>query len=380
MKIFVAKENTKFESRVAVTPDIAQKFVESGHEIFIETNAGQKAQFDDSDYVSAFATICKRDFLSQADVVLSVNSLESEDIKTLKPKTFVISIQEPHQNEAKIHALKNAGVTSFGLDLVPRTTKAQYMDVLSSQSNLAGYKAVIEAAHLFNRGFPLMMTTAGTIKAARVLVVGAGVAGLSAIATAKRLGAIVSAFDVRKAAKEQIESLGGKFIEIEQIDDSGDFGNQTYATQMTKEYQNAQENQLRAILPNQNIVITTAQIPFQKAPIIIKTDMLDSMNRGSIVIDLASKTGGNCEQTKHGQTIDRNGVQIVAFENILNLISHDASKLFAKNVFAFFELLCLKIQNQTSMLDIDDDIIQNMLITCENKISKEVVKKCMNLC
>ena len=215
-----------------------------------------------------------------------------------------------------------------------------------------------------------MMTTAGTIPAAKILVIGAGVAGLSAIATAKRLGAVVSAFDVRASAKEQVESLGGRFVEV----DASSFSDGIYATEMSDEYKKAQETKLRSILPQQDIVITTAQIPFKKAPIIIKNDMLETMKKGSLIIDLASKTGGNCEKTKHGKIVKQNGVQIVAFENILNFISHDASRLFSKNVFAFFELLCTKMHDTNEISEIQDEIIQKTMLTHNQKIFNEVSK------
>ena len=246
----------------------------------------------------------------------------------------------------------------FALNKIPRTTRAQYMDVLSSQASLAGYKAMIEASHLLNRAIPLMMTTAGTIPAAKVLILGAGVAGLQAIATAKRLGAVVSAFDVRTSAKEQVESLGAKFVEV----DSTEKTDGVYAKEMSDDYKKAQEQKLRDVLPNQDIVITTAQIPGKKAPVIIKSDMVETMKNGSVIIDLAAKTGGNCELTAPGRSIERDGVTIVGFENILNLIPYDASRLFAKNIFAFFELLVSKMAEQSDIAKIEDDIIKATLV------------------
>lgn len=373
MKIFVVKENIEIESRVAITPDIARKLANMGHELFIETSAGDLSQFFDTEYQSAKCCICKRNFLNKADIIFSVNSLNMEDIQNAKNEAIIISLQEPHRNIEKISAMRESNITSFALEYLPRTTRAQYMDVLSSQSSLAGYKAIIEAAHIFNRGFPMMITTAGTIPAAKVLVIGAGVAGLSAIATAKRLGAIVSAFDVRSIAKEQVLSLGAKFIEVE-IDSKQNIDS-VYAAETSIEYQKLQKQKLKDILPSQDIIITTAQIPFKPAPVIITKEMVGTMKNGAIIIDLASKTGGNCEQTKHGEIVETNGIKIIAFENILNLISYDASRLFAKNIFTFFELLTLNLQNTSKIDEIDDEIIKNTLLTFGMKNFKEELEK-----
>jgi NAD(P) transhydrogenase subunit alpha len=238
------------------------------------------------------------------------------------------------------------------------------MDILSSQANLAGYESVIEAAHLLNRAFPLMMTTAGTIPAAKVLVIGAGVAGLQAIATARRLGAIVSAFDVRTSAKEQVESLGAKFVEV----NSPEKTDGVYAKEMTDDYKKMQKEKLLSVLPQQDIIITTAQIPGKRAPIILESDMIGSMKRGSVILDLASKSGGNCALTEHGKIIEKDGVTVASFDNILNLIPHDASKLFARNIFAFFDLLTQKMKDNSDISAIDDEIIRATLLTYNGKI------------
>jgi NAD(P) transhydrogenase subunit alpha len=238
------------------------------------------------------------------------------------------------------------------------------MDVLSSQASLAGYKAAVEAAHMLDKAFPLMMTTAGTIRAAKVLVIGAGVAGLQAIATAKRLGAIVSAFDVRSSAKEQVESLGAKFIDVE----SNERFDGVYASDTSSSYKSAQEAKLLSVIGEQDIVITTAQIPGKRSPLIIKVDTLDRMRRGSVIIDLASKSGGNCEATEHGKTIDRNGVRIVSFENILNLIPFDASNLFSKNIYTFIETLTKELNSAIDIEKIEDEVIRSMLLTHGGRI------------
>jgi NAD(P) transhydrogenase subunit alpha len=370
MKLFVLAENVDIENRVSISPDIARKCVDTDHELLIEKNAWKMAGFNENDYKNAGAEIAGRKRISEADVVFSVNALETEEIKLLKNGAIAISIQDPFNNIDNVKLLAKRGVTSFALDFIPRTTRAQYMDVLSSQSSLAGYKAVIEAAHLLNRGLPLMMTTAGTIPAAKILVIGAGVAGLQAIATAKRLGSVVSAFDVRASAKEQVESLGAKFIEVESVDKMDG----VYASEASEEYKKAQEVKLRSILPSQDIVITTAQIPGKKAPVIIKKDMIDTMKSGAVIIDIAAKTGGNCELTKPNQTVEKNGVKIIGFSNILNLIAFDASRLFAKNVFNFFELLVKEMNTQDSVLNIEDEIIKSTLLTYDGKITNQKVE------
>jgi NAD(P) transhydrogenase subunit alpha len=364
MKLFVLAENTGIEHRVSITPDIAKKCIDIGHKLLIEDGAWKNAGFNEYDYKSAGAEVVGREQICEADVIFSINALEIGEIKLLKNGAIAISIQDPFSNIDNVKLLAERKITSFALDFIPRTTRAQYMDVLSSQSSLAGYKAVIEAAHLLDRGIPLMMTTAGTIPAAKVLVIGAGVAGLQAIATAKRLGAIVSAFDVRTAAKEQVESLGAKFIEV----DSGDKMDGIYANEVSEEYKRAQEAKLCSVLPNQDVVITTAQIPGKRAPIIIKRDMINTMKRGAIIIDLAAKTGGNCELTKSNQIVEKNCVKILGFDNILNLIAFDASRLFAKNAFNFFELLIGEMSKQDNILDTEDEIIKSTLLTCNGKI------------
>jgi NAD(P) transhydrogenase subunit alpha len=358
MKLFVLKENQELDKRVSVTPEIVQKLVELGNEVLIEKEAGENAGFEDSEYENSGAKITKRSLCSDADVIFSINPLEKKDIKALKETSIIISQQDPFRKSENVEYFKEKNITAFALDFIPRTTRAQYMDVLSSQASLAGYKAVIEAAHILNRGLPLMITTAGTIPAAKVLVIGAGVAGLQAIATAKRLGAIVSAFDVRSSAKEQVESLGAKFIEV----DSSETTDEVYAKEMSEEYKKAQELKIRSVLPSQDIIITTAQIPEKKAPVIIKKDMIETMKNGSIIIDLASSTGGNCELTESGKVIKEKGVEIIAFDNILNLVAFDASRLFAKNVFAFFELLSQKMQENKDISNIDDEIIRATLL------------------
>lgn len=370
MKLFVISENKEFENRVSITPDIAKKLVSLNHEVFVENDAGERAGFSNEEYEKAGAKISKRTELENADLVFSINPLDEETLKSLKENAILIGTQDVFNKKDNLNLFKKQNITSFALDFIPRTTRAQYMDILSSQASLAGYKAVIESSHILNRAIPLMMTTAGTIPAARVLVIGAGVAGLQAIATAKRLGAVVFAFDVRSSSKEQVESLGAKFVEV----DSNETTDGVYAKEMSDDYKKAQEQKLRSVLPSQDIVITTAQIPGKKAPIILKNDMVESMKNGSIVIDLAAKSGGNCELTVSGRVIEKNGIKIVGFDNILNLISFDASRLFAKNTFAFFELLIDKLEEESDISKIEDEIIKSTLLTYNGDVVNEKLK------
>lgn len=369
MKLFISSEDKDIENRVSITPDITKKLTLI-HQVYIEKDAGSNSGFSNEEYELAGANVASRNEISEADVVFSINPLEKEALNLLKENVIVIGVLDPFNNIDKIKEMKQKNITSFSLDFIPRITRAQYMDILSSQASLAGYKAVIEASHVLNRAIPLMMTTAGTIPAAKVLVIGAGVAGLQAIATAKRLGAIVSAFDVRTSAKEQVESLGAKFIEV----NSSEKTDGVYAKEMSEEYKKAQEQRLREVLPLQDIVITTAQIPGKKAPIIIKSDMIESMKKEAVIIDLAAKSGGNCELTVSGRTIEKNGIKIVGFENILNLIPFDASRLFAKNVFSFFELLTLNLQKNNNLLEVEDEILKSTLITFNGEIVNERLK------
>ena len=348
MKIFVVSEEN--DNRVAITPDIAKKFVALSYEVFVSVNAGMNAGFSNLEYETAGAVLCPTETkLKNSDVVFLINFQKLQ----YNPGTILITSQDIDLAFCEEHKL-----TVFALNRMPRTTRAQYMDILSSQASLAGYKAMIEASHELNRSIPLMMTTAGTIPAARVLVIGAGVAGLQAIATAKRLGAVVSAFDVRTSAREQVQSLGAKFIEV----DSSEKTDGIYAKEMGDEYQKAQEKRLREILPSQDIVITTAQIPGKKAPLIIKADMIETMKKGAVVIDLAAKSGGNCEITASNKVVEKNGVKVIGFENILNLIPYDASRLYAKNMFAFLELLISKMKAQPDIAKIEDDILKATLV------------------
>ncbi len=370
MKLFISAEDKDIENRVSITPDIVKKLALS-NQVYVEKDAGHNSGFPNKEYELSGAKIVSENEISEADLIFSINPLKKGKLEKVKEKATIIAALDPFNNIDLIKEMNVKNITSFSLDFIPRTTRAQYMDILSSQASLAGYKAVIEASHILNRALPLMMTTAGTIPAAKVLIIGAGVAGLQAIATAKRLGAIVSAFDVRTSAKEQVESLGAKFIEV----DSNEKTDGVYAKEMSDDYKKAQERKLKDVLPIQDIVITTAQIPGKKAPIIIKNDMIESMKNGSVIIDLAAKSGGNCELTILGRSIEKNGVQIVGFENILNLIPFDASRLFAKNIFSFFELLASKLQDNNDLSTIEDEILKSTLITFNGQIINERLKE-----
>ncbi len=363
MKIAVAKEHSPYECRVALTPEGVKKCITLGYNVFVEKNAGERAGFDDDAY-KASGAIVEEDLsklFGDANITLRIQPPSAQEIAYLPPHSSLIGLLKPHMKNDELNALAREKVTSFALEMIPRITRAQSMDVLSSQSNLAGYRAVIEGAHALNRTFPMMMTPAGTIAPMRVLILGAGVAGLQAIATAKRLGAIVSAFDVRSAAKEQVESLGATFIAIE-AEESGD-GSGGYAKEMGDAYQKAQKLKLTDVLKTQDLVITTAQIPMKKAPILIDEDMVSVMKSGSMIIDLASETGGNCTLTKHGETVTHGGTQIYAPLNIMSAIAYDASQLFSRNNVHFITNLIKEGQIQ-----FDDEIVKATCLTHEGAI------------
>jgi NAD(P) transhydrogenase subunit alpha len=355
MKYLIVNEVAMCEDRVSMTPDTLGKLVSCGNNVFIERGAGERSGFADEEYIEKGGLVIDPSPLSQFDCVISINCLSVNRIKSMRPGEISVALQDPYNNPDNVQLLADGGIISFALDHVPRTTRSQYMDVLSSQASLAGYMAVIEASHLLNRAFPLMMTTAGTIPPTKVLVIGAGVAGLQAIATARRLGAVVEAFDIRREAKEQVLSLGAEFIEIESIE-----GASAATYEVPESCKKAHELKLRTIMERQDVVITTAQIPGKRAPIIISSDMINCMRKGSLIIDLASRTGGNCELTEHGKTIVKNGVSIVSFENILNQISFDASRLFSKNIYAFLELLTKEMQKTGDVLKIEDEIVKGL--------------------
>jgi H+-translocating NAD(P) transhydrogenase subunit alpha len=341
-----------FETRVILTPDIVAAYKKKQIEILIEDNAGARAAFPNELYVAQGATIASRkEVLDKAEVLLAIHSFE--EATTLSNK-IIIGQYGAAFNEALMQQWQTKGHTIFSMEKLPRTTRAQSMDVLSSQANIAGYKAVLLAAQLYPRYMPMFMTAAGSIPPAKVLILGAGVAGLQAIATAKRLGAVVEVFDTRPAVKEEVQSLGGKFIEVEGAADASAAGG--YAVEQTEDYKQKQANKIAESVAKADIVISTAQIPGKKAPILITTAMLEQMRAGSVVIDLAASTGGNSEQTKNNETINYKGVTIAGYSNLPSTMASDASKLYAKNIWNFFQLLLNK-EGQLNLAT-DDDLVQ----------------------
>ena len=353
------------ESRVSLLADGVATLTKKGIEVLVETGAGEKAFNTDIDYEKAGAKISSaEDILRDSDIILSIHPPKIP----ASSKVF-IGVYQPLFNVQLMQEWATKGVTTFSLDMLPRTTRAQAMDVLSSQANIAGYKAVVLAASLYPRYFPMFMTAAGSIAPAKVLILGAGVAGLQAIATAKRLGAVVEVFDTRPAVKEEVMSLGAKFVEVEGAADASKAGG--YAVEQTEEYKQKQQELIRASLAKADIVITTAQIPGRKAPILITEAMLDGMRNGSIIIDIAAATGGNTPFTKNNETINYKGVSIVGNSNLPATMPSDASKLYGKNVLNFLQLIITK--EGAVNLNWNDDLVKGSCITHDGKIVHERV-------
>jgi NAD(P) transhydrogenase subunit alpha len=367
MRIAVPREADPAEDRVAATPETVKKMLALGAEVAVEPGAGIKSGIPDADFVAAGASI-SRDAVKGADVVLRVRRPAASELAACKRGALVIAIMDPYGNEAALKTMADAGVTAFAMELMPRITRAQAMDVLSSQANLAGYRAVIDAAAEYGRALPMMMTAAGTIPAAKVFVMGAGVAGLQAIATARRLGAIVTATDVRPAAKEQVESLGAKFIAVEDDEFRQAETKAGYAKEMSKEYQAKQAALVAEHVKKQDIVITTALIPGRPAPRLVSRDMVSSMRPGSVIVDLAVERGGNCEMTKAGEVIETNGVKIVGHLNVAGRIAASASSLYAKNLYAFLEILVDK-PAKTLAVKWDDEIVKATALTRDGAVT-----------
>lgn len=370
MKLLVLKETAASENRVALTPDLVSKYQKFQTEVFVEAGAGLKSAISDADFEKAGAKIILdiAQILAEIDVIISVQRTEIEFAKAKSGVVF-IALLNPHFQKEKIAALAQSGVSAFALEFLPRITRAQSMDTLSSQSNLAGYVAVIDAVYEMPKVVPMMMTAAGTVAAAKFLILGAGVAGLQAIATAKRLGAIVSAFDVRTAAKEQVQSLGAKFIEVK----SEEKNDGVYAKEMSEEYKKLQEQLLKDTIKNQDVVIATALIPGKKAPILISAEMVQSMKAGAIIVDLAAVNGGNCALTEVGKIVEVNGVKIIGYDNFPSRVAVDASKLFAKNIFNFIELLVEK-ESGAIALNLEDEVVKSTLVTHKNIVTNDSLK------
>jgi len=366
MRIAVAREIDADEGRVAATPETVKKMRSLGAEVSVEPGAGMKSGIPDNEFTAAGASITSN-ALKDADVVLKVRRPTAPELAAYKKGALVIAIMDPYGAEAAIRDMANAGVVAFAMELMPRITRAQSMDVLSSQANLAGYRAVIDAAAEFGRGLPMMMTAAGTVPAARVFVMGAGVAGLQAIATARRLGAIVTATDVRPAAKEQVESLGAKFIAVEDDEFKQAETAAGYAKEMSKEYQAKQAAFVADHIKKQDIVVTTALIPGRPAPRLISKEMAASMRPGSIIVDLAVERGGNCELAKPGEVVTVNDVKIVGHVNVPSRIAASASSLYARNLFAFLETLVDKKQKAVAV-KWDDEIVKATALTRDGAV------------
>jgi NAD(P) transhydrogenase subunit alpha len=366
MKIAVAKEIDPSEPRIAASPDTVKKFKALGVDVVVEPGAGLKSGLPDSEFTAVGATI-SADAVKDADIVIKVKRPEASELANYRRGALVIAIMDPYGHEAAIKAMADAGVSAFAMELMPRITRAQVMDVLSSQANLAGYRAVIEGAEAFGRAFPMMMTAAGTVPAAKVFVMGVGVAGLQAIATARRLGAVVTATDVRPAVKEQVESLGAKFLAVEdeefkQAETAGG-----YAKEMSKEYQAKQAALTAEHIKKQDVIITTALIPGRPAPRLVTMEMVKSMKPGSVLVDLAVERGGNVEGVKSGETVDVDGVKIVGFPNLAGRVPASASSLYARNLFSFIETL---VNKETKALGVnwDDELVKATALTRDGAV------------
>ena len=366
MKIAIAKEVDAAEPRVAATPDTVKKFKALGIDIAIEPGAGLKSGLLDADYEAAGAVV-SADAVKDADIVIKVKRPEASEAAAYKKGALVIAIMDPYGNEAALKALADAGVSAFAMELMPRITRAQVMDVLSSQANLAGYRAVIESAEAFGRAFPMMMTAAGTVPAAKVFVMGVGVAGLQAIATARRLGAVVTATDVRPATKEQVESLGAKFLAVEDEEFKNAQTAGGYAKEMSKEYQAKQAALTAEHIKKQDIVITTALIPGRPAPKLVSADMVKSMKPGSVLVDLAVERGGNVEGAKANEIADVGGVKIVGYTNLAGKVAASASSLYARNLLSFIETLYDKAAKSLAV-KWDDELVKATALTKDGAV------------
>ncbi|MFV0606305.1 MAG: Re/Si-specific NAD(P)(+) transhydrogenase subunit alpha [Niabella sp.] len=366
MTIGVLKEPAS-ETRVSLLPEAVSVLAKKGITVIIETNAGANSFAADADYEKLGGQIKSRqEVLKSSNIILSIHSLIPSELIQEGAKV-IIGIYQPLVNKESMQELATAGLTTFSLDMLPRTTRAQVMDVLSSQANIAGYKAVLTAANVYGRYFPMFMTAAGSIAPAKVLILGAGVAGLQAIATARRLGAVVEVFDTRPAVKEEVMSLGAKFIEVEGAADASKAGG--YAVEQTADYKQKQQQRIAESIAKSDIVITTAQIPGKKAPILITEEMLATMRNGSVIIDLAAATGGNTPVTKNNETVHYNGITIVGNSSLQSTMPSDASKLYGKNIINFLNLL---IDKEGKMhLNWEDELVKGACITNDGKIVHE---------
>lgn len=375
MKLSVPKESKPFEKRVALSPDVVKTLVKAGFEVVVEQGAGEGSYFSDEKYQQAGASIEeKAKIYASADVVLKVNAPDASEILQMKEKAVLISFMYAYTNPELVDACLQKQISSFAMDAVPRISRAQKMDALSSQANLAGYKAVLTGANAIGKIFPLMMTAAGTITPAKVLIFGAGVAGLQAIATAKRLGAIVEVTDVRPETKEQVESLGGRFLQVEGIEEVKTEGG--YAKEVSAEYLQKQKELVSKHVSDADLVITTALVMGKEAPVLVTADMVKTMKTGSAIVDMAVESGGNCELSEINQTVVKHGVTIIGESNLPALLPVNASELYAKNISTLLLHLADKDGFKWEMAE---DITKGSIITHEgqvlNSLTKEILKK-----
>lgn len=370
MKIGLIKELPP-EKRVALIPDGVQTLKSLKCDVLVEKNAGISAFYANHQYQDAGAlTISRKEVLTGAELILLMGALTEQDLDEVAPTSVFVGCFNPYQSTAFVKKLQQAGFTSFSMELVPRTTRAQSMDILSSMATVAGYKAVLEAASRLPKFFPMFMTAAGTIKPARVLILGAGVAGLQALAVARKLGAVVEVFDVRSAVKEEVISLGGKFIEVEGAREDAAAGG--YAVEQTEDYLKKQGELIHQHAVKSDVIIATAQIPGKKAPLLVKMETIDAMQRGSVIVDLAASTGGNCEYTKNGEIVVENGITIIGKSDYPSEMPADASRMYSNNMVSFLKLLITK-EGQLN-LDFSDDIIQGTCLTHQGEIVNERIR------
>lgn len=365
--LFIPKETDASEPRVAGSPETVKKLIGLGLTVVVEAGAGLGSRIPDGEFTAAGAVIGKTGDIRNADVVLKVRRPTPAELKTYRKGAVVIAMLDPYGNDAAVRELADAGLTAFTMEFMPRITRAQVMDVLSSQANLAGYQAVIDAAAEYDRALPMMMTAAGTVPAARIFIMGVGVAGLQAIATARRLGGVVTATDVRPAVKEQVASLGAKFLAVEDEEFKAAETTGGYAKEMSKEYQAKQAALVADHIAKQDIIITTALIPGRPAPRLVTREMLARMRPGSVIIDLAVERGGNVEGAVAGKTVEVGGVRIVGHLNVAGRIAATASQLYAKNLVAFFETLVDK-DAKTVKINFDDELVKATMLTHDGKV------------
>lgn len=372
MIVAVPKETAEHEKRVSLVPETVKKLVEKGLSVSVENNAGLASNYLNNDYEEAGATIVdsREELFSKADILLSIQTPSNDELNQLKKGSILICFLWALQNRDVVDLLNDNGITALGMDAVPRISRAQNMDALSSMSSIAGYKATLIGANELDRYLPMMMTAAGTIAPAKVLVLGAGVAGLQAIATAKRLGAVVEAFDIRPVVKEQVESLGAKFVEVPLEEDTETKGG--YAKELSEDKQERQRQVIHEHTKKSDIVITTALIPGKPAPLLVTKEMVHDMKPGSVVVDLAAEQGGNCELTEAGKTIETNEVKIVGPINLPSYLAHHASQLYSKNMMALLNHL---LEEDKPEFDFEDEITLNTTITHQGEIISPMLKE-----